>query len=252
MVKIYILELTSPICDKDKSLLLSELDNSELETLPNPREKNFELSLIGKVLAKRIISDTTLTPIKSVLVGKTKLGKPVVKTPDNLNLDISISHSGNYLAVGICDNGQIGIDIELLKDVDFRVLKNCFSVSEEMYINSGKGITQRLGNFYEIWTRKEAYVKALGTGLQRPMPLTQFYPGQTKPRTEIRYNNQQYYLSTLKEDKFVLTVCATSSTLYDHSYTKPTLDKLWSSINNQETTSSGQVKSLAQPPRSVL
>lgn len=239
MVKIYILELTSPICDKDKSLLLLELDNSELEMLPNPRGKNFELSLIGKVLAKRIISDTTLTPIRSVLVGKTKLGKPVIKTSDNLNLDISISHSGNYLAIGICDNGQIGIDIELLKDVDFGVLKNCFSVSEEIYINSGKGITQMLENFYEIWTRKEACLKVLGTGLQRPMPITQFYPGQTKPRTEIKYNNQQYHLSTLKEDKFVLTVCTTSPTVYDHSYTKLTLNTLRFSIRSEEMVGSG-------------
>ena len=145
-----------------------------------------------------------------------------------MNLDISISHSGNYLVVGICDSAEIGIDIELLKDVDFRVLRNCLSVSEEMYINSCKEMSQRLENFYEIWTRKEACSKVSGIGLRKPLPITQFYPDQSKPRAETIHANQKYYLSTLKEDRFVLSVCTSRPTTYDQSYTKLAFDKLWS------------------------
>ena len=226
MVKIYIFELTLPICDKDRSFFLSELDNSEIKILPNQRGKNFELSLIGKILVKRIVSNEMLTPKKNVLIGKTKLGKPIIKRPVNLNFDISISHSGNYLVVGICDSGKIGVDIEPLIDIDFRVFRNCLSVSEEMYINSGTEITQRLENFYEIWTRKEAYLKALGIGIQKPLPITQFYPDHAKPRAEIRHNNKQYYLSTSKEDKFILSVCTTRLFPSDQNYIKLTPEKL--------------------------
>lgn len=201
--------------------------------LPDPGGENYGLSLLGKVLVKKVISDETSTPIEDTLISKTTLGKTTIKSPDNLDLDISISHSGNYLVVGICDGSKLGVDIELLKSIDIGVLRNCLSTSEEIYINSGKGMRQRLENFYEIWTRKEACSKALGTGLQRPLPITQFYPDHTKPRTEIRHDNQQYYLSTLKEDAFVLSVCTTDSTPYDQSYTKLTLDKLRSSIDSQ-------------------
>lgn len=227
MVKTYIFELTSPICDKDKSFFLSKLDSSEIKMLPNQEAKNFELSLIGQILVKKIVSNETLTPKKKVLIGKTELGKPIIKKPNNLNLDISISHSGSYLVIGICDNGKIGVDVELLKDIDFRVFRNCLSVSEEIYVNSGKKIKQRLENFYEIWTRKEACLKALGIGLQKPLPIMQFYPDHIKPRTETIHDNQQYYLSTLKEDKFILSVCTTRPTTYDQSYTKLTFDKLY-------------------------
>ena len=190
MIKIYIFELTQSICDKEKSFLLSELDSSEIKMLPKQRGKDFELSLIGQILAKKIVSNETLTPKKNVLIGKTKLGRPIIKKPSDLNLDISISHSGSCLVIGICDNGKIGVDIELLKDIDFQVFRSCLSVSEEIYINSGKEITQRLENFYEIWTRKEAYLKALGIGLQKPLPITQFYPDHIKPRAKIRHDNQ--------------------------------------------------------------
>jgi 4'-phosphopantetheinyl transferase len=238
MVKIYIFELTQSICDKDKSFLLSELDSSEIKMLPKQGGKNFELSLIGKVLTKRIVSSETLTPKKNVLIGKTKLGKPIIKKPGNLNLDISISHSGNYLVIGIFNSGKIGVDIELLKDIDFGVFRNCLSASEEIYINSGKKMKQRLENFYEIWTRKEAYLKALGIGLQKPLPITQFYPDRNKPKAEIGHNNQQFYFLTLKEDKFILSVCTTRSTAYDQSYTKLTLDKLWSFVTDRKMTRS--------------
>lgn len=234
MVKIYIFELTSHICDKDKSLFLSELDSSEIKMLSNKKGKDFELSLIGQILTKKIVSNEMLIPKENVLIGKTKLGKPIIKKPSDLNLDISISHSGSYLVIGICDSGKIGVDIELLKDFDFKVFKNCLSVSEEMYINLGKEITQRLENFYEIWTRKEAILKSLGIGLQKPLPITRFYPDHNKPRVEIRHNNQQYYLSTLKEDKFILSVCTTRSTEFYKYYTKLKLDKLWSLVTNGE------------------
>lgn len=228
MIKICIFEFTPPFCDKDKFFF--ELDSSEIKILPTQGGKDFELSLIGQILAKKIVSNETLTPKKNVLIGKTKLGKPIIKKPNNLNLDISISHSGSYLVIGICNDGKIGVDIELLKDFDFGVFRNCLSVSEEVYINSGMKITQRLENFYEIWTRKEAYLKALGIGLQKPLPITQFYPDHLKPRAETTHDNQLYYLSTLKEDKFILSVCTTRSMIYDQSYTKLTLDKLrvWS------------------------
>lgn len=238
MVKIYIFEFTLPISNEDRSLFLSELDSSEIKILPKQGGKDSELSLIGQILARKVVSNETLTPMKNVLIGKTKLGKPIIKKPSDLNLDISISHSGSYLVIGICDNGKIGVDIELLKNFDFGVFKNCLSVSEEIYINSGKEITQRLENFYEIWTRKEAYLKALGTGLQKPLPITEFYPDHVKPRAEIRHDNQQYYLSTLKEDKFILSVCTNRSTAHDQSYTKLTLDKLWSFVTDHKMTRS--------------
>lgn len=239
MVKIYIFELELPVRDKDKIFLLSELDSSEIKILPNQRGKNFEISLIGQILTKKIVSNETLISKKDILIGKTILGKPIIKRPSGLSLDISISHSGSYLVVGICDSGKIGVDIEILKDLNFGDVRNCLSVSEEKYINSGKEVKQKLENFYEIWTRKESYLKTLGIGLQRPLPITQFSPSHIKPIDEIRHNNQPYYLSTLKEGSFILSVCTTQrQTEHNQIYTKLTPDRLWSFVTDHKLVSS--------------
>lgn len=238
MIKVYIFELILPIGDKDISLFLSELNSSEIKVLPKQGGRKFEPSLIGKVLAKRILSNETLISKENIIIGKTKLGKPIIKTPNNLNFDISISHSGSYLTIGICNDGKIGVDVELLKDINYRVFRNCLSVSEEKYVNSGKEITQRLENFYEIWTRKEAYSKTLGTGLQRPLSITQFYLGKIKPRTVIKNDNQRYYFRTLKKDKFILSVCTTSLGTFDPIFTKLTADNLWSFLTDNKTNDS--------------
>lgn len=238
MVKIYIFELTSPIRDKDKPSLLSKLDKSELKIFSHHQKKRLGFSLIGHILAKKIVSDEISSPQKNVLIGKTKLGKPIIRKPSDLNFEISISHSGSYFVIGICDKGKIGVDIELLNDFDFGVLKNCLSASEEMYVNLGKENRQRIENFYEIWTRKEAYLKALGTGLQKPLPIMQFYPDHTTLKAEIRHNNQQYYISTLKEDKFILSICTTRSIEYFQSYTRLSPENLLSFAYNSKITRS--------------
>jgi 4'-phosphopantetheinyl transferase len=232
MIKIYIFGLPLPICDKDKSFLLSKLNNYEIKTLFGRRGKSFELSLFGRVLVKNIVSKETSISKKSILISKTKLGKPIIKKPTNLNIDISISHSDNYLVIGICNHAKIGIDLEIFKNIDLEIFKNCLSVSEEVYINSGERRKQKLENFYEIWTRKEAYLKALGVGLQKPLPITKFYSNYIKPRVDINYNNQQYYFSTLKEGNFILSTCTNKSYPLDQNYTKFTTDKLWPFIMN--------------------
>lgn len=207
MVKIYLFELTSSVCDKD-------------------------ISLLSVTLAKKIVSVETLTPLNKVLIGKTNIGKPIIKYPRDSNFDISISHSSSYLVIGICDSGKIGVDIEILKDTNFEIFSNCLSTNEELYINSGGDSEQRLKNFYEIWTRKEAYLKVLGIGLQKPLPITEFYLDQFRPKRRIGDNGKYYYYSTMMENNFVLSVCTTRSESSYLKCTKLTCDEVQSFIES--------------------
>lgn len=70
----------------------------------------------------------------------------------------SMSHSGSCVAVAI-SNEPIGIDIQKLDEIDFKIRKFIFTEKDEKeYQNS----EDKLMIFYEKWTRKEAQYKLDG------------------------------------------------------------------------------------------
>lgn len=88
-------------------------------------------------------------------------GKPYA---EGLGIHFSLSHSGNLAVCAICDN-PVGIDVERNnKNVNPNVAKRCFTEAEQAYVFSN--MAKMSARFFEIWTKKEAYVKLLGTGLK--------------------------------------------------------------------------------------
>ncbi len=84
---------------------------------------------------------------------------------------ISLSHSGNYVAVAI-DRLAVGIDIEQIRPCNDSLIKRFFTEAEKRYIgiHSGtngeaSGSESRDRSFTEIWTLKESFMKAVGMGL---------------------------------------------------------------------------------------
>ena len=96
---------------------------------------------------------------------KNRFGKPYLS---GTNLFFNVSHCGPAFLLGFNLNGRIGIDIELLNGSEnLRLLANyAFSADEIQYCQNGENSSR----FTEIWTLKEAYLKALGIGLVNHLP----------------------------------------------------------------------------------
>lgn len=85
------------------------------------------------------------------------------KKPGIANIHFNTSHTKGYAVITISQE-PVGIDIEYLNlDFDFSdLLSSCFSTEESRFISSTPDVQQ---NFYILWTRKEALIKATGEGL---------------------------------------------------------------------------------------
>jgi phosphopantetheine--protein transferase-like protein len=89
-------------------------------------------------------------------------GKPGLKGDP---LFFSISHTRNSFSFAISDNYYIGLDVEEInRDINFEtIIRRFFSGNEGEYILNSKGNSR--DRFFLLWTRKEALLKAIGTGI---------------------------------------------------------------------------------------
>jgi 4'-phosphopantetheinyl transferase len=161
-LKLYEIDLQADIC-------------SDLFDILSPEEQTFALTIRNETIKKQHI--TVRVAVRQILasylnqasdkihIAKTAHGKPYLA--DYPDCQFNISHSGSLLLVVISQLGQVGIDIEQAKPQlrDFSgLVGKCFAASEQTYWN-GLPDNEKSAEFYQFWTRKEAFVKAVGHGL---------------------------------------------------------------------------------------
>lgn len=97
-------------------------------------------------------------------------GKPGLADQHASSLEFSVSHSGNFALLGFTSQHPLGVDIEHLRpmpDAD-ALAERFFSPAEREEYHSLTPNQRPLG-FFNCWTRKESFVKAVGEGLSRPL-----------------------------------------------------------------------------------
>ena len=94
-------------------------------------------------------------------------GKPKLKHPANSNLHFNTSHSGDFAVFAFTRAGEVGVDIECVRDEMPRrddIVRRYFAPGEQRQLFALPE-PERARAFFKLWTRKEAFVKARGTGL---------------------------------------------------------------------------------------
>ena len=97
-------------------------------------------------------------------------GKPRLKAAGDTAPEFNVSHSGAYGLVALSRGGPVGVDIELIKEHRplLKLARRFFAPDEAAAIEAMDSAGRRAA-FYRVWTRKEALVKALGTGLRHSL-----------------------------------------------------------------------------------
>jgi len=101
-----------------------------------------------------------------------ELGKPALRSPwSESHVHFNLSHTQGAVLVGVCLGRQIGADIELIRE-DFEVediATRFFSAQEQNALSEFAPGRARRQAFFRCWTRKEAWLKARGSGLSFPL-----------------------------------------------------------------------------------
>ena len=140
----------------------------------------------------------------------------------NSNLDFNISHSKNYFAFAVAEKSGsiIGVDIEKLNNLkDYKsIIRDFMHEEEKTYILDDLiSNEEQISRFYEIWTRKEAFLKMLGAGIIMNLPDINVVPGEKTIAVAIPENinviNIETQIYTKLTSDFVLSV----STNYNYT-----------------------------------
>lgn len=94
----------------------------------------------------------------------------LIDTRQNNNLQFNLSHSQNQALYAFACNRDVGVDIEQI-----RAMSDAEGVARRFFSTCEYAVFQALPpqrrdeGFFNCWTRKEAYIKALGDGLSHPL-----------------------------------------------------------------------------------
>lgn len=154
-----------------------------LETLLSREEKHRRQSyrsitaqhqfLLSRALLRKVLGKICNTAPQSVTFTQMPSGKPILSSAPELHF--SLSHSGQWIALAVSCEAPIGIDIEQpRKPRDFlRIARHYFHADECALLESPP--TELLPmHFYRLWTMKEAFFKARGTGISEGLGRINF------------------------------------------------------------------------------
>lgn len=142
--------------------VLSEREQEKASRMFSAKDK--ERYVVSKFCLRTILSLCLNVPASEIDFIVHEHKKPTVK-----NVEFNISHTGDYVLIAISPKA-VGIDLEYLnREFDFKsILDITFSKREIDFIGD-KDIDPT--NFYAMWTRKEALLKASGEGISDHLHL---------------------------------------------------------------------------------
>ncbi len=144
-------------------------------------------SLIGLQLLKTSLSDFNFSNKILEKIRYKEDGKPYIPNSFCFN----ISHSENII-ICACYNSNIGVDIEKIMPRNINKLQTFISKDEFIALSNSTNQDQL---FAKIWTQKEAFSKAIGSGMNLS------FADINITNLKVMHKNEFWYLYPLNIDK---------------------------------------------------
>jgi 4'-phosphopantetheinyl transferase len=188
MVYVFYTRLVQPLPKETFHTLLQQLPAGIQSKIVRYRKwQDAHRSLLGKILLKNGLEKLDLKHYSLTGFKFTSFDRPFF---DDL-VDFNIAHSGEYILCAISLTNKIGVDVEEITNIPLADFEANFTAAEwETIIQAIDYIP-----FFTFWTRKEAFLKAIGMGLN--VPLNEISVLNNK----VIWNRKEWFLHEIKLDK---------------------------------------------------
>jgi len=127
-------------------------------------ERDRQRFVAAHARVRRTLAAYLNRPPESVRFSASRYGKPQIANPP-IDLRFNLSHAGNVALLAVALSREVGIDIEQERPIEVLPLAQRFFSKSEFNALCNLPATERQPAFFRCWTRKEAFIKALGAGL---------------------------------------------------------------------------------------
>lgn len=162
MIEVHVTKLDEELKKDKYDKLISYVSTEKRERISRFRRfEDAQRSLIGDILIRYLLCNELKKKNRTLTFGLNEYGKPFLNNYNGIHFNIS--HSGEWVVCCV-DTLPVGIDVEIIKPIDMSIAERFFSKKEFERLKS-KNIIERESYFYDLWTLKESYIKAVGKGL---------------------------------------------------------------------------------------
>jgi 4'-phosphopantetheinyl transferase len=137
--------------------------------------------VLGRASLRCLLSHVTGTKAAELAFDRNEFGKLSLPNAPHFNL----SHSGDFVLIGLHKSADIGVDVEALPAMtDWPKLAESYLTEAERAVINACASAEQGTAFMRAWTRKEAVAKALGLGLSLPPASFSVIPSDANWRVE--------------------------------------------------------------------
>lgn len=160
--EIWIADIDSPLVDATP---LSEAERARASRFRFDRDRIRFVNC--RAILRRLLALYTGAAPEAVEIAEGPRKKPFLARG---GIEFNVTHSGSRALLGFTRSTPLGVDLEKLRPVpDHESLAARFFSPLERDLLRGIDPALRERSFLRCWTRKEAFVKALGDGLHHPL-----------------------------------------------------------------------------------
>jgi len=134
-------------------------------------ETDKKRALISRAILCRLLGDYLNVCPSRIRFKEGKNRKPEIEVAGiSQRLSFNVSHSEALILFAFSRYQHTGVDVERIRQTDEleSIVHNYFHPIEVKWFHH-LSLKERRDAFFDLWTRKEAYLKATGEGLSRPL-----------------------------------------------------------------------------------
>ncbi len=177
--------LASHAAEADYGRYLSPGEWARADRFRFPRDRR--RYVVGRGTLRLRLAAYLGCPPGSVGIVQDEFGKPCLAGQSGRSplVAFNLSHSGDLALLAVGGGPALGVDIEAIRPVERGVAGSVFA-PDELAMLDAMPAHRREAAFFACWTRKEAYAKALGTGLSMALDSFAVSPDPLLPAAFLR------------------------------------------------------------------